>query len=400
MGGIAEAIGASNSGMPTARVVDAPAVRPLPAGHAASGPAPRLIGLASALPAHAVPQSRCREFAGALFGPAFAAEGNRLLAVFDSVGIEQRHLAMPLEWFSSPHDLGETNDIYIERALELSAEAARTALERAGLSPADVDHIVFVSSTGIATPSLDARLANRLPLRGDVRRSPLWGLGCAGGAAGLARARDYALADPSACVLLVAVELCSLTFQHGDLTRQNLVAASLFSDGAAAAVVLGAHSPHRERSPGGDAAALDLVASRSRLWPETLDVMGWNVDRNGLHVVFSRDIPTIVREWVRPELERFLADHGLTLDSLDHVVAHPGGPKVLAAYAESLGLTPEAFRHAYSVLRDCGNMSSPTCLFVLERALAAGDIRAGESAVLAALGPGFSSELVLMRGAS
>ncbi|MGH7741245.1 MAG: type III polyketide synthase [Candidatus Eiseniibacteriota bacterium] len=361
--------------------------------------APQLAGLGTALPSHTVPQSRCRELAGALFGPAFAAEGSRLLAVFDSVGIEQRHISMPLEWYGHAHDLGEANAIYIERALELSASAAISALERAGLSSLDVDHIVLVSSTGIATPSLDARLANLLPLRGNVRRSPLWGLGCAGGASGMARARDYALADPSACVLLIAVELCSLTFQHGDLTRQNLVAASLFSDGAAAAVVLGAASPLRTRGAGGSTRRLELKASRSRLWPETLDVMGWNVDRHGLHVVFSRDIPTIVREWVRPELEQFLADHELSLASLDHVVAHPGGPKVLAAYAEALGLPGEAFRHAYAVLRDCGNMSAPTCLFVLERALASGEIGAGQHAVLAALGPGFSSELVLMRGA-
>jgi alkylresorcinol/alkylpyrone synthase len=361
--------------------------------------APRLVGLATALPPHTVSQSRCREFAGALFGPAFAAEGNRLLAVFDSVGVEQRHIAMPLEWFSRPHDLGEANDVYIERALELCESAAAAALENAGLAPLDVDHVVVVSSTGIATPSLDARLANRLPLRGDVRRTPLWGLGCAGGAAGLSRTRDFALADPSACVLLITVELCSLTFQHGDLTRQNLVAASLFSDGAAAAVVLGARSALDGRKAPGASRPIELLASRSRLWPETLDIMGWNVDRQGLHVVFSRDIPTVVREWVRPELERFLADHGLSLESLDHVVAHPGGPKVLAAYAESLGLSQEAFRHAYAVLRECGNMSSPTCLFVLQRALEHGDIGAGESAVLAALGPGFSSELVLMRGA-
>jgi alkylresorcinol/alkylpyrone synthase len=360
---------------------------------------PQLAGLGTALPAHTVPQSRCRELAAALFGPAFASEGNRLLAVFDSVGIEQRHVSMPLDWYGHPHDLGEANAIYVERALELSSAAAASALERAGLSSGDVDHIVMVSSTGIATPSLDARLANLLPLRGNVRRSPIWGLGCAGGAAGMARARDYALADPTSCVLLIAVELCSLTFQHGDLTRQNLVAASLFSDGAAAAVVLGAASPHRSNDAPHSGRRLDLLASRSRLWPDTLDVMGWNVDRHGLHVVFSRDIPTIVREWVRPELEQFLADHDLSLASLDHVVAHPGGPKVLAAYAEALGLSSEAFRHAYAVLRECGNMSAPTCLFVLQRALESGGIGAGESAVLAALGPGFSSELVLMRGA-
>jgi alkylresorcinol/alkylpyrone synthase len=157
--------------------------------------------------------------------------------------------------------------------------------------------------------------------------------------------------------------------------------------------------PEGVNGGGGNGVALELVASRSMLWPDTLDVMGWDVDEHGLHVIFSRDIPTIVRDWVRPNLDSFLAENGTRLEDLDHVVAHPGGPKVLAAYSEALGLPPEAFRHARDVLRECGNMSSPTCLFVLERALAAGDIRPGDSAVLAALGPGFSSELVLMRGA-
>lgn len=359
---------------------------------------PHLASVATALPSHRVPQSECKAFAEMLFGPALAADERRLLAVFDSAGIEQRHVCMPLEWFGRPHDFGECNELYVEHALNLSLDAIRGALERAGIEAGDVDHIVFVSSTGIATPSLDARIANRLPLRGDTRRTPIWGLGCAGGASGLAHARDFALADPDARVLLVAVELCSLTFQHGDLTRQNLVAASLFSDGAAAAVVCGARAAARGPAPPTARAAIELRAARSRLWPDTLDVMGWNVDHHGLHVVFSRDIPTIVREWVRPNLEEFLRDHGLTLGTLDHVVAHPGGPKVLAAYAAALGLDADAFRHAHAVLRECGNMSSPTCLFVLERFLASGEIEPGDSAVLAALGPGFSSELVLMRG--
>ena len=362
---------------------------------------PTLSAVATALPPHTIPQSSAKAFAETLFGPALAADDRRLLAVFDSAGIEHRHSCMPLEWFGRAHDFGEANALYVEHALALSAAAARRALERASLTPADVDHVVFVSSTGIATPSLDARLANLLPLRGDVRRTPIWGLGCAGGAAGLAHARDFALGDPTARVLLIAIELCSLTFQHGDLTRQNLVAASLFGDGAAAAVVTGARAA--AAAPGmvtGNGTRLALIDSRSRLWPETLDVMGWNVDRHGLHVVFSRDIPTIVREWVRPNLEEFLAAHGLDLTTLDHVVAHPGGPKVLAAYAQALGLSAHAFRHAHDVLRECGNMSSPTCLFVLERFLASKDLRPGDSAVLAALGPGFSSELVLMRGVS
>jgi len=368
----------------------------------ADGRAPRLAALATALPGEVVRQEDARRLVTALFQDQLADEDQRLFAVFENTGIEKRHICMPLEWYAADHDFGERNTLYIEHALALASRAIRDVLARASLEPGDVDHLVFVSSTGLATPSLDARLANALGLRGDVRRTPIWGLGCAGGAAGLARARDFALADPGARVLLVSLELCSLTFQRREVTRRNLVATSLFSDGAAAALVLGAQARDPARAAGGGAAragrALLLLAAHSTLWPDTLDVMGWEVDAGGLHVVFSRDIPSIVRDWVRPNLDAFLAAHGLDLKTLTHVVAHPGGPKVLAAYAEALGLPLAAFRHAAAVLRESGNMSSPTCLFVLERALAAGDIRAGDSAILAALGPGFASEIVLMRG--
>jgi alkylresorcinol/alkylpyrone synthase len=195
-------------------------------------------------------------------------------------------------------------------------------------------------------------------------------------------------------VLLIALELCSLTFQRNDLSKRNLVAASLFGDGAAAALVVAGDAgvSRNGRRP------LELVATSSTLWPDTLDVMGWEVDGAGLHVVFARDIPTIVHERVRPGLTAFLERHRLSLDTLDHLVAHPGGTKVLAAYQQALGLPPEALRHAREVLRDHGNLSSPTCLFVLERFLDGGVIGAGESAVLAALGPGFCAEYALMRG--
>jgi alkylresorcinol/alkylpyrone synthase len=272
---------------------------------------------------------------------------------------------------------------------------ARSALERAGLTARDVDHLVFVSSTGLATPSIDALLANRLGCRVDMRRTPIWGLGCAGGAAGLSRARDFARADSSARVLMIALELCSLTFQPEDVSKRNVIAASLFGDGAAAALVVGsdvapaARASHRP---------LELVASQSILWKDTLDVMGWTIDGDGLHVVFSRDIPAIVREHVRPSLAAFLDREGLAFGDVAHLVTHPGGVKVLAAYAETLGLAPETLTHARAVLRDYGNMSSPSCLFVLERYLDAGDIEKSERAVVAALGPGFSAEYVLTRG--
>ncbi len=358
--------------------------------------APRLESVATALPSHRYTQQEIKPFAASLFMPGLPAEDHRLLAVFDTAGIEHRHFCMPLEWYAEPRDFAETNARYVEHAVALAERAAVAALDRAGLTPAEVDHLLFVSTTGLSTPSVDARLMNRLPFRSDLRRTPVWGLGCAGGAAGLARARDLALADPSARVLLVALELCSLTFQRADLDRRNLVAASLFADGAAAAVVRGARAPGRHA----DRPAPALRASRSTLWPDTLDVMGWDVDGQGLHVIFSRDIPTIVRERVRPNLEEFLACEGRGLDGLDHLLAHPGGPRVLAAYAEALDWPLERLRHAGEVLRDCGNMSSPTCLFVLERALAAGDLEPGDRAVVTALGPGFACELVLLEAAA
>jgi alkylresorcinol/alkylpyrone synthase len=353
---------------------------------------PLLTGLATATPAHRTRQGDARSLAAHLFQETLAAQP-RLLEVFDHTGIEQRYTCMPLEWYGADHGFAERNDLYLEHASRLAAGVALRALHRAGLAPPDIDHLVFVSSTGLATPSLDAYLANALPFRSDVRRTPIWGLGCAGGAAGLSRARDFALADPGSRVLLIALELCTLTFQRNDLTKRNLVAASLFGDGAAAAVIQGPDAP----MDGGRETKISLIASQSVLWHGSLDVMGWTIDGNGLHVVFSKDIPSIVRREVRGGLAAFLASHGLDVDGISHLVVHPGGRKVLAAYAEALGRPPEAFRHSCEVLRDHGNMSSPTCLFVLERLLCSGAPAKGEHAVVAALGPGFSAEYVLLR---
>jgi alkylresorcinol/alkylpyrone synthase len=307
---------------------------------------------------------------------------------------------MPLDWYTAEHTFGERNDLYIEQGLTLASEAITRALARAGLSPRHVDHVVFVSSTGIATPSLDAALANRLGFRGDVRRTPIWGLGCAGGAAGLARAREFAIAAPGSCVLLVALELCSLAFQRRERSKRNLVAASLFADGAAAVILSTgpASSSAIAASSARTGTTLAIEASASTLWPDTLDVMGWEIDGDGLHVVFSRDIPAIVRRWVRESVDCFLAAQGATLAAITHVVSHPGGMKVLEAYQEALSLPAAAFRHARDILRERGNMSSPTCLFVLERFLESGEVAPGDRAILTALGPGFSAEYVLLKG--
>lgn len=356
--------------------------------------APRLAAIATAVPAHAAAQAEARALVARMFHGSEAGS-ERLLAVFDHSGIERRHFCMPLEWYTHGHAFEEQNALYIEHALALGRRAAESALARAGLTARDLDHIVYVSTTGIATPSLDARLSLALGCRPECRRTPLWGLGCAGGAAGLARARDLALADGGARVLLVAVELCSLTFRMEDVDKRNLVATSLFADGAAAAVVEG---PRAARANG--AGGLELIGSHSTLWPDTIGMMGWTVSGRGLHVVFSRDIPSFVRERVRPSLEGFLHAHGLSLEGPLHVAAHPGGAKVLEAYAEALGQPAAAFTHAREVLREYGNMSSPTCLFVLERQLASGEIGPGEPVLVSALGPGFAAEYVLARSAA
>lgn len=354
---------------------------------------PRLVSVASAVPANVVPQSRVRESVAAMFAGSEAGSA-RLLQVFDHSGIEQRHICMPLEWYAEPRTFADQNALYVEHATQLGRRAAEAALARARLAAEQVDHVVFVSTTGLATPSLDARLSLALGCRADCRRTPVWGLGCAGGAAGLALARDLALGNPRARVLLIAVELCSLTFRREDLDKRNLVAASLFADGAAAVVVQGPEAPAARTAT----RPLELLASHSTLWPGTLGVMGWDVSERGLHVVFSRDIPAIVRERVRPGLEAFLGTQGVALDSVKHLAAHPGGAKVVAAYAATLGRDLAEFAHALDVLRTCGNMSSPTCLFVLERFLASGEVLAGDHVLLAALGPGFAAEYLLARG--
>ena len=362
---------------------------------------PRLISLATALPPFEVRQGEAKRWAASMFG-SLSAVDRRLLEVFDHPGLGKRRISMPLEWLTRDHDFGEMNDRYLETALELSEAAARRALGGAGLVPRDVDHIVFVSSTGLACPSLDASLAGRMGFRADVLRTPIWGLGCAGGVAGLARAALLARAQPASRVLIVALELCSLTFQRRDADRRNLVAASLFSDGAAAAVIRGVEAPDREEPSarsGDPFSALDLVDSGSVLWPGTLDIMGWRIDGSGLHVVFSRSIPDLVEKHLRPAVEEFLARHDLGIQDVRRWIAHPGGPKVLSAMGRALGLPPGSLGASAGVLKALGNMSSPTALFVLQRSMAEREIPAGEPALLLALGPGFSAELLLARGA-
>lgn len=343
----------------------------------------QIAGVASALPRHHVLQTDIAAVAQRLFGGR-SADFPRLASVFDSAGIEARHLSAPLEWYLEPHSWPEKNALYVACALELLEEAAWAALDRAGLRPADVSALVVVSSTGIATPSLDAHLLERMPFRRDVQRLPIFGLGCAGGVLGLARAAALAEAAPGANVLLLVVELCSLTFQYHDLSQANVVATALFGDGAAAVVL---------RAGGGHGDLPRLRAWGEHSWPGSLDVMGWRVEESGLGVIFAKSIPVLVRRHMRAVTEAFLARHGLGLQDIAGFVCHPGGRKVIEALRDAFGLEPEALSDAAAVLRTCGNMSAATVLFVLERRLASAP---SGPHLMTAMGPGFSAGFNLL----
>jgi alkylresorcinol/alkylpyrone synthase len=344
--------------------------------------APRIRAVATAVPGHVLPQAELREFAARFFAADFPALP-RLLRVFDNAAIERRQLVRPRGWYEQPRGFAEKNAVYVEEALVLAEQAAATAIERAGVTAAELGAVVLVTSTGLATPSLDSVLVQRLGLSRSIARVPVWGLGCAGGAAGVARAAAMARGLGRA-VLLVAVEICSVTFVHEDRSRSNLVATALFGDGAAAAVLgAGGHGPA-------------VLGGFSHLVDDSAEVMGWTLRETGLQVRFARSIPGIVRQHVPRVVDAALAEHGLRREQVRHWVMHPGGAKVLAAYEDALGLAEGRLEHARAVLREHGNMSSPTVMFVLERWLRA-EAASERPAVLMSLGPGFCAEGAVLR---
>lgn len=345
-------------------------------------PAPpaRLAGLATVVPAHDLPQQAARAAAAEAFEGSFA-DLARLLPIFDNSGIERRQSCRPLEWHRRGPGFAERNAAFLESAEELLAEATLRAAAAADLPLAAIDQVVAVCSTGIATPSLDARIAERLGLRADVVRTPIFGLGCGGGVMGLARAAALARAEPGSRVLLLVVELCTLAFRLSDKSKANLVASALFGDGAAAAIL----------STEGDGPA--LLASGEHRWSGSLDVMGWTVEDDGLGVLFSVRVPEVVRQGMRAATDEFLAGQGLTLAEIDRLISHPGGAKVVQALEQCLGLDGPALEDTLAVLREHGNMSAASVLFVLERALAAPDWRRG---LMTAMGPGFSAGFALL----
>lgn len=314
----------------------------------------------------------------------------RLPGLLENTRVRHRHLSRPLEEYARPATFGETNDRWVETALELGERAVGDALASVGLGPGDVDALFAVSVTGVCSPSLDARLANRMGLRSDLKRVPIFGLGCVAGVAGIARAADYVKAYPDGVAVLLAVELCSLTFQPGDRSVANLISAGLFGDGAAAVVVLG-----EERARRLGVGGLRVVDTRSVLYRDTEELMGWTVSERGFEIVLSPEVPRLAEERLGADVDAVLAAHGLVRDDVGRWVCHPGGPKVLEAVARGLGLGEDDLRHAWASLAEHGNLSSASVLQVLAATLAEPPDDAGERALLLAMGPGFCSEVVL-----
>ena len=349
---------------------------------------PRVVAVGTALPGNYVAQ----ETLTAALGEFWAAKGLKLEA-FDrlhkATKVGGRHLALPMAEYLGLDSFAKSNGAWMRVAPELGAEAATRALSRAGLDAVDIDHLFFVSGTGIATPSIDTRIISALGLRADVKRTPIFGLGCAGGASGVARAADYLRAFPQEHALLITVELCSLTLQHGDLSVANMIASGLFGDGAAA-VVLSGGGGENQSGP-------QIIADRPMLYPGTEDAMGWQITDHGFKLVMSQAIPQIIQAHLPRDLDCFLRDHALERSQITHWIAHTGGPRVLRAIEESLALPPEALKRSWRSLERSGNLSSASVLFVLDDLLESREARPGDIGVMLAMGPGFCAELLLLR---
>lgn len=341
---------------------------------------PCLISLATAVPPYEIDQSDVETFGRHLFRER-PKTFERLSSAYTNAGIERRYSCVPLEWYEQPHGWKDRTEHFVTNAVDLLERAALIAIEGAGLSLEDIDGIVTVSSTGIAVPSLDALLMDRLSFRRNTQRLPIFGLGCGGGVLGLSRAAALARAQPGSRWLLLVVELCGLTFRDADLSKSNIIATALFGDGAAAAVIETRESGRR------------LTGWGEYCWPDSLDVMGWTIEEDGLGVQFSRDIPQHVRSKMRSAADAFLADEQVPFRDIDRFIFHPGGAKVLTALEEAFEIAPPGLEGGRKILKNYGNMSAATVLFVLEEALL--NDHPGIS-FLGALGPGFTAAFALM----
>jgi alkylresorcinol/alkylpyrone synthase len=353
-----------------------------------TSPPPAVVAVGRALPPHFADQETliaafAEHWRRQHFNP------DRLADLHRATRVGGRHLALPIAEYAGLDSFAKTNAAFLRVGAEVGEAAVRDGLRRAGILPGEVDHLFFVTVTGVSVPSLDARLMNRMGLPARVKRTPIFGLGCMAGAAGLARASDVLRAFPGEVAVLLSVELCSLTLQREDTSMANVIATGLFGDGAAAVVLTGGARPGR--------AGPLVLATRSVFYPDTEWVMGWEVVDTGFKVVLSAKVPEVVEAHVGADVDAFLGDHGLARRDIRHWVAHTGGPKVLSAFRAALGLPEEALARSWRSLQEVGNLSSASVLFVLGDLLDAGEARPGDLGLLAAMGPGFASELVLLR---
>lgn len=351
----------------------------------------RIASASTALPVNAYPQGVITD----MIAPMITADVTKqavLRRMHAASGVGTRHLVMPIESYRDPHTFTQSNDLFIDVAARLAEDALRTALDSAGLGPGDVDYLMFTSVTGISAPSIDGLLVSRLGLRADVKRVPMFGLGCVAGAAGIARVNDYLVGHPNDVAVLLSVELCSLTFQRDDDSMANIVATGLFGDGAAAVVMVG-----DERAARMPVTGPDVIDSRSQLYPDTEEVLGFNASETGFRIVLTAAVSGVIESNFEVDVARFLAANNRTLDDIGSFVAHPGGPRVLEAFQTSLGLADGALDNSWRSLAEVGNLSSASVLHILSTELDAGVRLPGTETLMFALGPGISTELVLLR---
>jgi alkylresorcinol/alkylpyrone synthase len=346
---------------------------------------PQILSVATAAPPHRIDQATIRrEFSRLCLGIPHV---ERLMPVFDRSGVDTRHLVHQPEWYLQERSWDERNREYQERALELAERAVRGSLEQAGVTADQIDHIYFVSTTGLATPSLDALIAGRFGMRPTVRRSPLFGLGCAAGAGALSRASDVLASRPRERALVVSVEICSLVFSKEAKTPTDLIGVALFGDGAAAAVLAGDDT---------GSTGIRIVGTETHMFPDAKHLMGWDFTSDGMRLVLARDIPEVVRDRIAPVVNGFVERHGFAVNTLNHHVLHPGGPKVMSTYRSSFRLPDEALGIARACMREYGNLSSAAVLFMLSDLIASGRPRPGDTGLMLALGPGFGAEMLVL----
>jgi alkylresorcinol/alkylpyrone synthase len=339
----------------------------------------RLLGIKSAVPPFVIAQSDAAQYARQLF--AEVRDISRLITIFQNTGIEKRYSCVPIEWYLGDHGWVDRTEQYVSNAVDLLENVTRKLLAETGLGKDDIDAVVLVSTTGVATPSLDALLIERMNLRRDVQRLPIFGLGCAGGVIGMSRAAQIARAEPGSNVLFLAVELCALTFRKNDTSKSNIVATALFGDGAAGAIL----------STKGEGP--EVGAAGEYTWPDSLDVMGWDMAEDGLKARFAKSIPTLVATDFRKLLDQFLTRNDIALSDITGFACHPGGAKVLDALEDSMDMQRGDLKESRGVLRDFGNMSAVTALFVAERMQLM-----GQQTLLTALGPGFTATFLMLDG--